>query len=127
MSILSLGVEHDSCHRVVFTFNSDDEFFTIFLICGQNIEEVSKLFPLFVRVSLDCPGVCVQVYIFSLQGIKNVFWEWLEEGIFSVLEFLSAYLEIKRARLAEDFDFGECVFRVVIGEVMNNLESLANA
>ena len=69
----------------------------------------------------------MQIYIFSLQGIKNVLWEWLEERIFSVLEFLSAYLELKRARLAEDFDFGESVFRVVIGEVMNNLESLANA
>ena len=127
MSILSLGVEHNSCHGVVFTFDSDDEFLTIFLICSQNVEEVSKLFPLFVRVSLDCPSVCVQINIFCLQCIKNVLWEWLKEGIFSVLEFLSADLEIKRARLAKDFDFGESVFRVVIGEVMNYLESLANA
>ena len=94
LALLRLWMEHDSRDGVLFAFNCDYEFFSVQIIRGQDLEEVSQWLSLLISICLDDPVVCMVQQILHLHALKQL----IREGIKHVVQAASDLIdmEIKR-------------------------------
>ena len=124
VALLRFWVEHDPRHWVVLPFDSHYELLAFFLVCGQNMEEVGQGLAGFVRVLGDDPSMSMERKVFSLHLLDDFLWEVREQLV--VLNDI-VHSDLEWAGLVEDFNSWKCIFVVVVSQVVDHFETLADA
>ena len=122
MPVLGLRVEHEPSDRIVLTLNSEDEFFALVLISGEDIEEVCQRAALAISISLDDPVVSVHCEVLQLQLLEELLGELLKQLIvFGLID-----PEVNFAGLFVDFDYRQRILGIFIRKVMDELKTLTD-
>lgn len=84
MPVLSLWVEHYARDWILFALNCHDKLFSIFSVCGKDVEKVGEGFSFGVCVRLDYPVVGMVK--------KGVFCHFFNQILRKLAKHISQYL-----------------------------------
>lgn len=126
MAVLSLWMEHDARDWVLLALYCHHKFFSVYSVCGKNVEEVGKRFSLRVSVCLDHPVVGMIKDMVSPHFFNQILRE-LVEHIGPLLHLAVFLREVHGSRLVVDYDIGESLFVVFIGKVLDKFKALTDA
>ena len=124
MSVLRFGVEHDAADGVMLALDRDYELFALMRIGRNYVKEVSKLLSLVICVGLDDPvvGVVEQWTVDHFE--EEAVGERVEHGRILVYKH---HLDVHLAGLVINFNVGQCVLGVLICQIVNDFEALADS